>query len=132
MIDMTHGTPWETVTLTTLSKDRALFPLLLSEARNAATQNQLGKVVIYTAWGAEWRPFGNPRQKRDFESVVLEEGVAERIEQDITEFLARGKWYAERGEFPRWRSEYHAEYYIGVPYRRGYLLYGPPGSGKSF
>ena len=48
-------------------------------------------------------------------SVVLAEGVAERIETDIRAFLGRGRWYAERG----------------IPYRRGYLLYGPPGSGKT-
>lgn len=97
MMDLTSGTPWETVTLTTLSRDRALFPLLLSEAREIANRGQEGKVVIYTAWGSEWKPFGTPRAKRDVGSVVLREGVSERIERDLREFLQRGKWYAERG-----------------------------------
>ncbi|CEQ42304.1 SPOSA6832_04101, partial [Sporobolomyces salmonicolor] len=86
MLDLNSGTPWETVHLTTLSRDRDLFPALLSEARQLAQQAQVGRTVIYTAWGAEWRPFGRPREKRLLESI---------------------------------------------PYRRGYLLYGPPGSGKS-
>lgn len=97
MMDFTSGTPWETVTLTALSRDRQLFLRLLSEARDIATRGQQGKVVIHTAWGAEWKPFGAPRRKRDVESVVLEEGVSERIENDVRNFLDRSKWYAQRG-----------------------------------
>ncbi|KAJ7047014.1 BCS1 N terminal-domain-containing protein [Mycena alexandri] len=107
--------PWETVTLTTLSRDRGLFPELLAEARDLGMQGQEGKLVIHTAWGIEWRPFGKPRRKRPLQSVVLEPNMAETIEADIKSFLARRQWYADRG----------------IPYRRGYLLHGPPGSGKT-
>ena len=115
MMDLTSGTPWETATVTTLSRDRNLFPLLLHEAQELARAAQVGKIIIYTAWGPEWRPFGQPRSRRLLNSVVLDEGVQERILKDVTDFMARGKWYAERG----------------IPYRRGILLHGPPGSGKS-
>lgn len=114
-MQMMTGTPWETVTLTTLSRDRTLFNQLLQEARDMAMQSQQGKLVIHTAWGIEWRPFGQPRQKRPVKSVVLATGVAEKIEEDIKAFLSRRQWYADRG----------------IPYRRGYLLHGPPGSGKT-
>ncbi|KAF8212015.1 BCS1 N terminal-domain-containing protein [Mycena galopus ATCC 62051] len=107
--------PWETVKLTTLSRDRGLFPELLAEARDLGMQGQEGKLVIHTAWGTEWRPFGKPRRKRPVQSVVLEPGMAEKIETDLKAFLARRQWYADRG----------------IPYRRGYLLHGPPGSGKT-
>ncbi|XP_061465298.1 mitochondrial chaperone BCS1 isoform X3 [Rhineura floridana] len=70
---------------------------------------------MYTAMGTEWRPFGFPRRRRPLTSVVLEEGVSERIVQDVKEFIGNPKWYIDRG----------------IPYRRGYLLYGPPGCGKS-
>lgn len=46
---------------------------------------------------------------------MLEEGVKERIVEDIQAFLEARTWYLDRG----------------IPYRRGYLLYGPPGTGKS-
>ncbi|KAI7102881.1 hypothetical protein KC352_g37566, partial [Hortaea werneckii] len=52
---------------------------------------------------------------RPYDSVVLEEGLAERILADVQEFLDARVWYLDRG----------------IPYRRGYLLYGPPGTGKT-
>lgn len=97
MMDLTSGTPWETVKLTTLSRDRRYFPALLSEAQQLAKASQVGKMIIYTAWGPEWRPFGQPRAKRLLESVILDTGIKERIVSDIQQFMGRGKWYAERG-----------------------------------
>jgi len=96
-MQLMSGVPWETITLTTLSRDRALFTDLLSKARELAMTGQEGKLVIHTAWGSEWRPFGQPRRKRPLKSVVLEPGVAEKIENDVRSFLQRRQWYADRG-----------------------------------
>ncbi|KAF8750528.1 hypothetical protein RHS01_09294 [Rhizoctonia solani] len=115
LLDLNSGSPWETVTLTTLARDRALFSSLLAEARDLALQGNEGRTVVYIARGIEWAQFGRPRRKRELGSVVLADGVADNIVQDIKSFMNRGKWYTERG----------------IPYRRGYLLHGPPGSGKS-
>lgn len=135
MMDLTTGTPFETVTLTALSKDRSLFRELLEEAQELAKESQQGKIVIYTAWGPEWRPFGQPRSRRLLDSVVLDQGVKERILKDVTDFMERGKWYAERGEscisLLRPNSLNFVSVLAGIPYRRGILLHGPPGSGKS-
>lgn len=132
-VHLTSGTPWETVTFTTLSRDRSLFPQLLAEARDLALREQEGKLVIYTAWGTEWRPFGQPRRKRPLGSVVLADGMAERIERDVRAFLQRRQWYADRGACRRCQglSAIKVISCEGIPYRRGYLLHGPPGSGKS-
>ncbi|KAF8201547.1 BCS1 N terminal-domain-containing protein [Pholiota molesta] len=92
-MQLMSGTPWETVTLTTLSRDRKLFPQLLGEARDLAMRGQEGKLVIHTAWGIEWRPFGQPRLKRPLQSVVLAPGLAENIEHDIKSFLERRQWH---------------------------------------
>jgi mitochondrial chaperone BCS1 len=97
-MQMVSGTPWETVTLTTLSRDRALFAPLLAEARDSALRGQEGRLVVHTAWGTEWRPFGLPRRKRPLHSVVLAPGIAEKITDDIRAFLGRREWYADRGE----------------------------------
>ncbi|XP_034077333.1 mitochondrial chaperone BCS1 isoform X3 [Gymnodraco acuticeps] len=89
--------------------------IYFSLARELAMKQEEGRTVMYTAMGAEWRPFGFPRRRRPLSSVVLQEAVAERIVDDVKEFIGNPKWYTDRG----------------IPYRRGYLLYGPPGCGKS-
>lgn len=99
MLDLNSGTPWETLQLTTLSRDRTLFPALLLEARQLAQAATEGHTIIYTAWGADWKPFGRPRMRRAIGSVVLDQGVAERIRSDVMEFMGRGKWYFERGAY---------------------------------
>jgi chaperone BCS1 len=114
-IDLNTGSPWETVTLTTLYSQRHIFEELFAEAHDLAMQLQEGKTVVYTSWGTEWKPFGRPRRKRPLDSVILDGGVKEKIVDDIKDFLGRTQWYMDRG----------------IPYRRGYLLHGPPGSGKS-
>lgn len=113
--DLTTGTPWETITLTTLSRDRGIFSELLLEAQKFMQSAQKNKTTIYTAWATEWKPFGHPRSKRMLSSVVLESNVKKMITDDVHDFLRNSQWYDTRG----------------IPYRRGYLLYGPPGSGKT-
>ncbi|GMM54160.1 bifunctional AAA family ATPase chaperone/translocase [Maudiozyma humilis] len=115
MIDIVNSSPYETVTLTTLYRDRHLFDDILNEAKDIALKTNEGKTVIYTSFGPEWRKFGQPKAKRALQSVVLDDGLKEKIVDDVHEFMQNGKWYSDRG----------------IPYRRGYLLYGPPGSGKT-
>lgn len=57
-----------------------------------------GKTVMYTAMGSEWRPFGHPRKRRPIRSVVLDEGVGERILADVREFIENPSWYSNRGK----------------------------------
>jgi chaperone BCS1 len=63
----------------------------------------------------EWRLFGHPRRKRPLNSVILDKGIIENLINDVEHFVSHSHWYIDRG----------------IPYRRGYLLYGPPGSGKT-
>ncbi|KAJ2163664.1 Complex III assembly protein translocase and chaperone [Coemansia sp. RSA 353] len=115
MIDIQSAAPFETVTLTALARDRAVFERILAEARQDALSQNEGRTVLYTSFGPEWRPFGLPRKRRLLDSVVLDRGISENIVSDVRDFIANGKWYEDRG----------------IPYRRGYLLHGPPGSGKT-
>ncbi|XP_055549176.1 mitochondrial chaperone BCS1 [Wyeomyia smithii] len=114
-LDLHMGVPWETVQLTAFGRNKNLYFKILEEARQLALKNTEGKTIMYTAMGSEWRPFGHPRKRRPLTSVVLDNGVSDRILNDCREFIRNPQWYADRG----------------IPYRRGYLLYGPPGCGKS-
>ncbi|KAK4570509.1 Complex III assembly protein translocase and chaperone [Recurvomyces mirabilis] len=109
------GKPFETVTLTTLYHYRYVFEGIVSEAYQMSLQNVEGKTVVYTSQNMSWQSSGQPKRRRPFDSVVLEEGLSERILGDVREFLDARTWYLDRG----------------IPYRRGYLLYGPPGTGKT-
>jgi mitochondrial chaperone BCS1 len=116
VVDRNTGSPVETLKLTTLGTNTNIFNSLLLEARERVLQSSTGKTLIYNAGlGSEWGLFGHPKDRRPFSSVVLDEGVAESIKRDAIEFLTSAKWYFDRG----------------IPYRRGYLLHGPPGCGKS-
>ncbi|KAI1120053.1 BCS1 N terminal-domain-containing protein [Nemania abortiva] len=109
------GEPHETLELTTLYAHRHIFEDVFTEARGLALQANEGKTVVYSVRNFDWVPLGVPRRKRPLASVVLDKGIKEDIVNDARDFLARRQWYVDRG----------------IPYRRGYLLYGPPGSGKS-
>lgn len=100
MMDLSTGSPWETITVTTLSRDRHVFTELLKEAQEMALKKQEGKTVIYTSYGPEWRPFGMPRRRRLLDSVILDTGVKERIVADVKAFINNGRWYNERGKIP--------------------------------
>ncbi|KAK2040174.1 putative mitochondrial chaperone BCS1 [Colletotrichum somersetense] len=113
--NMNTGEPHEIVQLTTLWAHRHVFEDIFGEAHALAAKANEGKTVVYAARGMEWAPLGDPRKKRPLGSVILDEGVKEGIVDDVKDFLSRQQWYVDRG----------------IPYRRGYLLFGPPGSGKS-
>ena len=115
MMDMNRHVPYETVTLTTLGRNKQIFERILNEARHEALQMQDGMTLIFKPVGAEWRQFGDAQRRRPLESVILASGQSERILTDIQKFLNSQHWYIERG----------------IPHRRGYLLYGPPGCGKT-
>ena len=92
-----------------------MYSRILKEAKENAFLGTEGRTVIYTGVGSEWRQFGHPKRYRPLHSVILNDGVSSRLVADLKEFISSSHWYNERG----------------IPYRRGYLLYGPPGCGKS-
>lgn len=114
-MDISSGKPWETITLTALYSHEHILEDILTQCHRLAQQSTEGKMIMYRARGPVWEKFGEPRRKRPLESVILDKGVKERIVDDVKCFLGdSGRYYSR-----------------GIPYSRGYLLYGPPGSGKS-
>jgi chaperone BCS1 len=97
VVDMTSGNLWETITLTTLGRNRGVFEQILEEAKDFALQKEEGTTVIYTSAGGDWRRFGFPRKRRPLESVILEQGRSDKLLTDAKEFLNSARWYIDRG-----------------------------------
>lgn len=55
------------------------------------------------------------KPSRPFSSIIVEGSIKNDLRQDAIRFLNSEKWYVGKG----------------IPYRRGYLLHGPPGCGKT-
>lgn len=55
------------------------------------------------------------RRKRTIDSVILPHGIKDTLVKDIERFIDSKDWYVD----------------MNIPWRRGYLLTGPPGNGKS-
>jgi mitochondrial chaperone BCS1 len=114
--DLTSGGPMafqETLTLKIIGGNRALIDSLLKEAHKTALPKIPG-VTILTARHENWNT-SSWRPRRPLASIVLADDLLEDLVADLRAFLDAGAWYAARG----------------VPHRRGYLLHGPPGNGKT-
>lgn len=109
--------PFETVTISTWGRDMSYFNRIVEECQLFAKEERRIGVPIYMkiSYDDSWERAGHPRRKRTLQSVVLQDGVQERLTNDVKDFLDTEDWYLD----------------CGIPYRRGYLFYGPPGCGKS-
>src|SRR4051812_48375342 len=88
------------------------------DAMSLSLDGEQGRTLIFTAsdrYGEKkWLKAG-AKARRSLDSVFLADNIAEQLVNDVQEFFQMKSWYNERG----------------LPHRRGYLLYGPPGGGKS-
>lgn len=102
----------ETVILRSLSK--AAIRELVQDAREAFFPADDARISVYRSGPYAWR-LAQRRFARSIDSVILGDGIAERLLTDIQWFLGAQSWYREHG----------------IPYQRGYMLEGPPGNGKT-
>ncbi|SOV12317.1 mitochondrial chaperone BCS1, putative [Plasmodium sp. gorilla clade G2] len=113
--EVNRSIPFENIKLSTFIWSKYVFEKILNDAKLYIEKKEEGKTLVYKSFGPEWRPFGTPKNKRPINSVILPENLNEYIINDIQTFLNSSKWYIDKG----------------IPYRRCYLLHGPPGCGKS-
>ncbi|KAH9851980.1 hypothetical protein C2E23DRAFT_216722 [Lenzites betulinus] len=102
--------------ISVVARNNDILKRLVLEAKREYEKDAEHRVHIYmadTTYGC-WR-WNGARQKRPMSSIVLEPGVKDMVLADCKDFLCSEDWYAERG----------------IPFRRGYLLHGVPGSGKT-
>lgn len=104
--------PLETIHLRTVGRSQDVVRRLIDEARKLVfVEDEL--IVRY--WRNGYWTGLSGQKRRPLDSVILRDGQLDRIIADLNHFRSAREWY-ER---------------IGVPYRRGYLLSGPPGTGKT-
>lgn len=72
------------------------------------------KQMIYTHQDSKWKS-SLSNNRRDINNIVLQNGLSHEIKDDMELFIDSEDWYYERG----------------IPWKRGYLFYGPPGNGKT-
>jgi chaperone BCS1 len=96
MVDLNSGKPWEKIQFTSYGRSTKFFEEILAESFDMCMKQEEGKTIIYTNWGAEWRQFGQPRRKRAINSVILDEGVSEKLIDDINEWSSSAAWYSDR------------------------------------
>lgn len=90
---------------------QAVLDKLKDIAANMYRGNRKAKALIFAKYG--WQQQSAPL--RPLESVVLKENQRETLEADLNLFLDSERQYIERG----------------IPWHRGYLFDGPPGTGKT-
>ena len=114
----------ENIRLTCIGRSTTPIKDLIKEARDCYLNKEKACTVVRRPAPKDMRGRGRgvwhkvaTRPSRPMDTVVLDHGQKDRILNDINEYLhpATPRWYANRG----------------IPYRRGYLFAGPPGTGKS-
>jgi chaperone BCS1 len=106
--------PRESFTMRMFSRNLDLAKKMIEEARDFTLPCD-GKIEVRTCgMGHYWALTGRIRP-RPIESVILDGDIAERLVSSVRTFQKSGDWYTT----------------LGVPYRKTFLLYGPPGSGKT-
>ncbi|KAH6906438.1 hypothetical protein BKA70DRAFT_1287568 [Coprinopsis sp. MPI-PUGE-AT-0042] len=105
----------EVISISVIARNNNILKQLVLQAKKEYEAECVHRIQIYFADAhGSWR-WTDSRAKRPLSSIVLNPGVKEMLVADTKDFLRSEKWYADRG----------------IPFRRGYLLYGVPGSGKS-
>lgn len=97
-----------------LARDRNIVLDIIREAKAAYEESQPVMVNYFrTDQFGDWSEEDIP--PRDLKSVYHPEGLIQELVGDVQTYLSSKNIYID----------------LGIPYRRGYLLAGPPGTGKS-
>merc|ERR1719240_1237711 len=107
----------ETLTLSAWGGQTDPLKQLIDDALHASFEEEADELTVFVLndmWGGSWEK-ALSKKPRAIDSVILDRDLAASLLADAREFLSSSGWYSS----------------VGIPYRRGYLLYGPPGCGKT-
>jgi hypothetical protein len=109
----------ESLTLTVWgSSDQILRELLMEALVSVSEQKREDTINIYIQSSSSWLngwELALTKRARQKDSVILDVDDMDVLLNDARKFLDSSAWYLDKG----------------IPYRRGYMLYGLPGCGKT-
>lgn len=109
----------ESLTLTVWGADNKILQELMTEALVSASEKKREDMLnifmqCSSSYVVGWE-LALTKKARQKESVILDVDDMDFLLNDARKFLQSKSWYLDKG----------------IPYRRGYMLYGPPGCGKT-
>ncbi|KAL5495826.1 hypothetical protein ACEPAI_1290 [Sanghuangporus weigelae] len=102
------------ITITIHNSKRSVLKDFIMASREEYLKTTVSKVTVHLSNHGAWMN-SVTKKRRSLNTLILPEGAKEELLRDMREFLDSEEWYV----------------WAGVPHRRGYLLYGKPGTGKS-
>ena len=102
------------MSLTTMRWNKKKLEKLMSQIGNEYGNKPPGQIYTPNSDGTDWEVWCNVPDTK-FEHVILPHALRSDILSDLDTFLKAEKRYRE----------------LGISYKRGYLLFGPPGNGKT-
>jgi chaperone BCS1 len=104
----------ETFSIWAFGRSQKVIRQIIQDAMEMALPSDGEETLVISSTGSYWqRP--TQRRIRPQESVILPDGMLDSLVADAKEFIESKRWYHN----------------LGIPYRRGYLFHGVPGSGKT-
>ncbi len=112
---LTEGNPWvERIEISYWGTDQSVAIELIEEGRIESESKYPGETLVYVSLWGGWE-LHTHRKSRDLSTIIQHEDMDGLLLKDMKTFLGSRAQYDE----------------LGVNWKRGYLLDGPPGNGKS-
>jgi chaperone BCS1 len=114
------GSRTEEIQISCLGRNGIILKELMKEAQKAYIDKDKKKTVIYRGKSGEDGMYWSrclSRTPRPLSTITIDDSRKQTFIKDVKLYLhpATRRWYANRG----------------IPYRRGYMFHGPPGTGKT-